>query len=242
MCVNYCFSSALDFQCDKLQRDNEKYVFCGDCTDLCLTGAIGLFGKKMNAKQVLEECLKDLMFYRKSGGGVTLSGGEAFFQFEFALEILRLLKENGIHTAVETTGYLTQEKLYRVLPFVDLFLFDLKGIDDEKHKMHTGVSNKRILKNLKYLSKTNKEVIVRIPIIPKHNDSKEDINQLISFLKSLNSKYLVNLLPYHKLGSFKYKALGRNYELETLELPSIENLEQIRLKFEKNGIDAKIVS
>lgn len=239
-CMESCGSEALSFSKKGLIRDKEKCILCGNCAEVCYAKAIQLYGKTMYTDQILEECLRDEMFYKKSGGGITLSGGEPLFQPGFALALLKAFHQYHIHTAIETTGFYSGERLKQAMEDTDLFLYDLKGIDDTKHRRFTGVSNRIILENLSFLSKTGKEIIIRIPLIPEHNNSPEDIRQLIMFLKSLAGKHEIHLLPYHRLGLFKYEVLGKTYKLSKLKPPESEEMEAIKKEFEKNGLQVKI--
>ncbi len=240
ICVESCGSAALSFSKQGLIRDWEKCILCENCARVCYAKAIQLYGKVMYVDQIVEECLRDEAFYKKSGGGITLSGGEPLFQPEFALALLKAFHQYHIHTAIETTGFYSRERLKQAVLDTDLFLYDLKGIDDGKHRKFTGVSNRKILENLCFLSETGKEIIIRIPLIPEHNSFPEDIHQLIAFLKGLPRKHEIHLLPYHRLGVFKYDVLGKNYTISDLKPPQTEEMEVIKKEFEKNDLQVKI--
>ena len=174
----------------------------------------------MTVEEVVAEVQKDSVFYRNSDGGMTFSGGEPFLQPEFALEVLRRCKMLGIHTAVETAGCLPWTGMETVLPYVDLFLYDLKHPEDAQHRGATGQGNARILKNLISLCRTDSRVILRVPIIPGYNDSTDVIGQLAELcLKLGHGLKKVELLPYHNLGVHKYAIVGKEYKPQGLQLP-----------------------
>lgn len=215
----------------------DKCSGCGRCKDLsvndedflCFNDAKEICGKEYNVDEVLEEVMKDKVFYETSGGGVTFSGGECMLQIEFLLEILKRCKENGIHTAVDTAGNVPWENFEKIMPYTDLFLYDVKCISEEKHIYGTAVSNKRILENLKRLSQEfNGDIIIRIPIIPEFNE--EEIPHIAEFLKNIKSK-AVDLLPSHKMGEYKYDALGiKSYTYSVLPKEKIEEYKNMFVK------------
>lgn len=181
----------------------------------CPTGALCVKGRRMSAEEVMEEIRRDRIFYEYSGGGVTFSGGEPLLQEEFVLELLKTCREEGISTAVETSGSVSEETLRRVLPFVDLFLYDLKMMNSVKHKEWTGQDNKRILKNLKMLAEEGADITVRTPMIPGVNDSEEELLDIMEYLRACGiQKY--SILPFHQYGSGKYESIGIPYELAWL--------------------------
>ena len=182
---------------------------CGKCTFYCPHDAREICGKEYTLDEVLGEILKDRAFYESSGGGVTFSGGECMLQIDFLEEILKKCKENGIHTAVDTAGHVPYEHFERIIPYTDLFLYDVKCYDSEKHKEYTGVGNELILENLAKLLRFAKSVWVRIPIIPDVNDTEEEISAISRFLKENGKPEKVELLPYHAMGEHKYGALGK---------------------------------
>jgi pyruvate formate lyase activating enzyme len=177
------------------------------CLDACNHGALNLTGYSITSDKLLGIISKDIPFYRNSGGGVTFTGGEPLSQPEFLAEILGECKKAGIHTAIETCGYCSRENLGKIIPLVDLFLFDLKIIDPEKHRHHIGNSNKIILENLAYLAATGKRIIIRFPLIPGITDTDENINDVMLLMKRLGLQE-IDLEPYHSLGTPKYAELG----------------------------------
>ena len=207
----------------------EKCDFCGKCTMLCPSDARQICGKEITSDALIKELVKDKMFYETSDGGVTFSGGECMLQIDFLEEILKKCKENGLHTAVDTAGNVPYEYFERILPYTDLFLYDVKCIDEALHKEGTGVSNKRILENLKRLSdEACTEIIIRVPVIKSYNGSKTEMGRIADFTGKLRIKS-VELLPYHKMGEHKYGALGMNeYAFET---PSETEIDEFRKMF-----------
>jgi pyruvate formate lyase activating enzyme len=184
-----------------------------------------LYGRIMNAVQVIEEVAKDIKYYEKSGGGITISGGEPLAQPEFTLEILKAAKDRGIHTCIETSGHAAKAIFTRILPYVDLFLFDYKATGSEKHKELTGVSNELILGNLDYIYNEGAAIVLRCPMIPGVNDSMDHFQAIAD----LNIKYPnlkgIELLPYHDFGRGKYSELGRDYSLSHLKNTAEEQKE-----------------
>jgi pyruvate formate lyase activating enzyme len=180
---------------EKCPNSLEKCDFCEKCTIFCPQNAREICGREYTAEEVLKIILKDKSFYDASGGGVTFSGGECMLQIDFLEEILRLCKENGIHTAVDTAGHVPYDYFERILPYTDLFLYDVKCLDSEKHKKFVGVSNARILENLEKLLATGASVLVRIPVIPEVNDSAEEMRAGSAFLRKGNNAPRVELLP-----------------------------------------------
>ena len=169
-------------------------------------------GKTVSAQEVLEEILRDKVFYDTSGGGVTISGGEPLFQPEFTAEILRLCKEQEIHTAIETSGYASSKALDAVLKYCDLVLFDIKETDKAKHLAYTGVSPELVLRNLKKINQLQIPFVIRLPIIPGLNDRKEHFIMVKELAAELTFCQGVEIMPYHRLGEYKYAQLGRTYE------------------------------
>ena len=198
---------------EKCPNSLEKCELCGKCALYCPHDAREICGKEYTVDEVMREILKDKVFYENSGGGVTFSGGECMLQIDFLEEILKECKKNGIHTAIDTAGHVPFAYFERILPYTDLFLYDVKCFDSDKHKQYTGVENQLILKNLKKLLATDSSVWVRIPIIPTVNDSSEEMRSIKEFLISCGRPEKVELLPYHAMGEHKYAALGKQAQM-----------------------------
>ena len=195
-------------------------------------------GYEITVSHALESLLKDKRFYRTSGG-VTISGGEPLFQAEFTFSLAKALKEEGIHVILDTCGYAGWDVFERLLPYVDEFYYDLKHMDEKKHKGLTGVSNGIILENLKKLSEKNARISVRFPVIPGCNDEMENLQAMASLIDSLHGRHELWILPYHRFGIGKYEQIQKNYLLPDTMPPSGERMEEIREFFKENGIDAK---
>ena len=202
-------------------------------------GKIKTIGKDVTAREVLETVEKDRIYYRRSGGGMTLSGGECLAQNEFALALLKGAKEAGINTAIETTSYCDYEVIEKLLPYIDTYLMDIKHIDADKHKEFTGRDNGVILANAKRLAGEAREFIVRVPVIPTFNDTPEEIHAIASYAKEIGAKE-IHLLPYHRLGTDKYKGLGREYLMGHIDLIPKEKMEILENVAKATGLVCKI--
>lgn len=228
-CILACPTGAL--QNDDLKGkkyDGEICQRCWKCAEACPSEALKVQGRRYTVEEVLIEVLRDLPFYKQSQGGVTLSGGEPTFQFDFCFALLEACKENDISTALDTSGFVSWEKLERLLPFVDIFLYDIKHMDSEEHKRLTGVPNEVILENLLRLDKVGKPIEIRIPIIPGYNDSEENIKAVSNFIKELKSIKGVKLLPYHKLGLSKPWLFNDRRGILDLEPPKKDEIGRIK--------------
>jgi pyruvate formate lyase activating enzyme len=197
-------------------------------------------GRDVSVSDIMPEILSDITYYRRSGGGVTLSGGEVLCQADFARELLKECKNNGLHTAIESAASLPFSEIEKLLPYLDLYLMDIKHIDSKKHKDFTGKGNELILENAKKISESGVELIIRTPVIPSFNDTKEEILAISKFASSLKGVREHHLLPYHRLGSDKYAGLGRNYSLKEILPPSNEKMEYLKSIAESAGIKAQI--
>lgn len=211
-------------------------TFCGKCELYCPVSARKVCGRRSSTEEVIKEVEKDISFYEFSGGGVTFSGGECMLQIDFLQELLQKCKAKGIHTAVDTAGNVSWKNFEKILPFTDLFLYDLKCYSEELHKKGTEVSNQLILENLKHLSGQS-EIIIRIPIIPGFNTDIAELKRMADFLKTLELRD-VELLPYHRMGQNKYNALGR--KCPVFSEPSSDEMEKYKAIFAEcakhNGI------
>ncbi|MEM1839458.1 MAG: glycyl-radical enzyme activating protein [Candidatus Bathyarchaeia archaeon] len=239
-CIETCPKNAISISDNEWHINRSLCNVCGKCVDICVRGALGILGREMSVEEVFKEVIKDLDFYEASGGGVTLSGGEPLFQPDFAADLLKRCKDEGIHTAIETSGYSNENSLKKVLPYVDLILYDLKCISPELHKRLTGVSNDLIIRNLRLLISRGVPVIIRFPLIPTLNDSDMEIASLAEFIEQMGVED-VEVLPYHRLGISKYRMLGRKYELEGIMPPTSERLQAVKRIFELRGLRCKIV-
>lgn len=203
--------------------DRSKCVGCGECVNVCPTGALTLKGEVMTVSEVIHVLRRDAHYFRKSGGGVTLSGGEPLMQWKYARELLKACKAQGWDTAIETTGYGSEEAIEAVIPYLDLVLLDCKSTDPVVHKRVTGVSNELIQKNARKIVSMANKVIIRVPTIPTVNASEEEFHRIAEYAKSLGVD-TVHVLPYHTLGQSKYEMLGKAYAMgyEIKSLPREE--------------------
>ncbi len=214
---------------EKCPNALETCSLCGRCTLYCPHDARKICGKEYTVDEVIREILKDKAFYDNSDGGVTFSGGECMLQIDYLEEILKECKKNGIHTAVDTAGHVPFGCFERILPYTDLFLYDVKCFDSKKHEDYTGVGNSLILENLKKLLETENKVWVRIPIIPDVNDTEEEMHKIRAFLNSVRLPEKIELLPYHAMGEHKYEAIGK--EVQMFAVPSEEKMMRLKKIF-----------
>lgn len=220
VCVSACINDAHKLTEKGHFFDRTKCTFCGDCVEVCRGDVLKIYGRETAVSDILPELLSDKDFYDTSGGGVTLSGGgvtlsggECLMQADFCRELLAELKKEGIHTAVDTSGYVKREEIDKVMPYTDMFLYDIKAIDEDVHIKCTGKSNKIILENLKYIDSLGKSIEIRYPYVPNFNSGEAE--KIADFVKSLKNVTGVKVLPYHNYAASKYSALGM---IDTLPL------------------------
>jgi pyruvate formate lyase activating enzyme len=238
-CAKTCPTGAVSFVGKRFAVDRKLCNLCGQCSEECPTDAIGIVGKEMTVNEVMKELEKDMPFYEESKGGVTFSGGEPLLQLDFLAEVLEECKKKSIHTAVDTCGFASKEAFDKIRDKVDVFLFDIKLIDDKKHKKYTGVSNKPILENFRRLAKEGSNILVRFPVIPGINDDERNVTETGRFMRSQGVED-IHILPYHKAGIEKYRNLGRTYRLRKLESPSDKKTTLIKKKLQASGLKVRI--
>lgn len=197
-------------------------------------------GRDVTVGEVMETIKRDMSYYKRSGGGVTLSGGESLCQPEFATALLQACKESSINTAMESTGCMQYEVIEKFLPYLDVYLMDIKHVDPKKHEQFTTKSNELILENAKKIAANAKKLIIRVPVIPTFNDTEEEIRSIARFAATLPNVDELHLLPYHRLGQDKYKGLGRTYELEHLVPPTDEKMQSLLRVVESIGLKCQI--
>lgn len=240
-CAQVCKSNAVSLDNESLKR---SFGLCSKCTEKpcienCSHDALQLTGKMYSVPEVMDIVSKDVPFYNNSGGGVTFSGGEPFSQPEFLLELLKESKARKINTAVETCGWCDIKYIKKSVGYVDLFLYDLKLMNDDQHKKFTGKSNEKILENLIFLAKTGKEIIIRFPLIQGITDTTENIQAITDFMKSIQLKEIC-LEPYHAFGTGKYDELGMTYSLPELKNYSRQDAESVMNKFSEMDMNCQI--
>ena len=206
-------------------------VACGKCEKICLGEALKFYGKEMTVDELLPILLEDKDFYETSGGGVTFSGGEPLMQVDLCVEIAKLLKENNINIAIDTSGFVPRETLEKIIPYTDTFLFDIKAIDEKVHIDCTGVSNKTILENIKYIDGLGIPVEIRYPYIPSMNDSEAE--KIAEFVKELKSVKTMRILPYHNYAESKYDSLEMKYPVPDILPPSGDEILSVSQKVQK---------
>ena len=202
-------------------------------------GRVKTVGRDVSVADVMPEILADLPYYRRSGGGVTLSGGEVLCQSTFAAELLSECKSAGLHTAIESAATLSYDKIERLLPYLDLYLMDIKHMDSAKHKEFTTHDNTLILENARRVAKSGVELVIRTPVVPGFNDTEEEILAIARFAKEIGAKEY-HLLPYHRLGSDKYDGLSRAYAMKDIEPPEKEKMQYLLSVAERTGITCQI--
>lgn len=214
---------------------------CGDCAEICYWKALYICGTDYTVEEMLKRLCKDMPFYEHSGGGVTISGGEPLSQPKFTLLLLKRLKECGIHTALDTSGYVPYEIIEQAMPCTDLFLYDLKHMDSEQHRVVTGVPNEMILENAEIIAKAGGKLQIRIPIIPDFNDSVASIRETGLFCRSLGDAVTVmQLLPYHNLGVMKYHRINEGEVVLEAEPPSDEKVSALKEALESLGLPVTV--
>jgi len=238
-CSKACRYDAIRFRGSPLTL-RDKCRVCDKCVKVCPSGAREISGRKVTVSEIMEEIEKDVVFYDESGGGVTFSGGEPLMQPDFLQALLRLCRQRKIHTAVETCGLSRPESLLSVAIFVDLFLYDVKIIESDRHEKFTGLSNRAILENLSTLSDHHAHIVIRFPLIPGVNDDERNLSQAGRFISSLAKVQEIQVLPYHHAGIGKYIGLGRSYELAQIKPPSSEQISKTAEIFRSYGLKVKI--
>jgi pyruvate formate lyase activating enzyme len=240
-CAEVCPQKAISYLKDKgLVIDRKKCDNCGLCAEVCVAGSKVLIGRSMTCDEIIAEVRKDTAFYQLSAGGITISGGEPALQSDFLIELLTKCRGQGLNTAMETSGYAVWTNLKGIARHIDLIFYDLKHMNPLKHKKLTGVGNELILENLEKLSRLNKPMIVRVPLIPGCNDSLNNIESTIKFVKRLDNIHRLEVLPYHRLGKAKYESLDREYQLEELLPPVRKNLDWIVELGVKKGVQIQL--
>ncbi len=198
----------------------DRCLRCGACVRECFTDALKMYGTEADADTIAKKLLEDTAFFRSSGGGVTFSGGEPLLQPDFLAAVMKELKKEDVHVAVDSCAFVPREAFEKVLPYTDLFLIDVKHIDSDEHRRMTGQGNELILENLKKLADARAAVEIRTPVIPGYNDDTETLRKIGTLLASMDNIAVWRLLPYHSMGKAKYEAIGLTYEMPEIEQPA----------------------
>jgi pyruvate formate lyase activating enzyme len=239
-CVVACANGAISLTENGPVTDEDACQLCGKCVDVCVTHAREIIGWRASVGEIMEAVEKDIIFYDQSGGGVTFSGGEPLMQPDFLLALLESCRVKEIHTAVDTTCYAEPALFERVAQKADMFLCDLKHMDEEKHTSLTGVSNSLILRNIRWLSDVGKSTIIRMPIIPGFNDDRKNVTMTGEFVASLPGISHVDILPFNRGGREKSTRLVSHYDIVQAETPDHESMAEIADVFRKLGLTVKI--
>lgn len=234
-CLKKCLQNALSATSSGIFLDRNKCIRCGMCADQCYAEALTVVGTYQSKEEIMKEVLCDRTFYEESGGGLTLSGGEVTMYPDFASELLHMAQNECIHTAIETCGYCRWEDLERILRYTDLVLFDIKIVDRDKFEKYIGGSSRIVLQNLQRICRMRKPVILRFPLIPGVNDDSDSLEQICMVAKENNLQQL-HIMPFHQVGSAKWKGIDRNYAFEDHALPTDDNIENARCFFETHGL------
>ena len=219
-CLAACPQGVHRLEDGRRVMDRTRCLGCGACADACFSGALRLAGTRMTTDGIMGQVLQDRAFYERSGGGMTLSGGEPLAQYGFTRALLRAARNAGLHTAVDTCAFAPWDRLEKLLARADLVLCDLKHMDATRHQELTGVSNEQILENIRRLDAAGQPMWVRVPLIPGQNDEESNYHALGAFLSRLERVERIEILRYHPLAESKYASIGRTYALDGLEPPS----------------------
>jgi pyruvate formate lyase activating enzyme len=240
-CQEVCPNDAIRSGEDVYRIERSRCDSCGKCVERCDYGALVRYGDLMTVDEVWDAVRRDKMFYDASGGGVTVSGGEPLLHARFVKELFQLCHNERIGTCVETSGFVDADAFLEVIPVTELFLLDLKHMDSVAHKKYTGQFNDQILKNARVIIEKGVKVLFRQPLIPGVNDTMTNIEATAAFLKTLGKKALsLELMPYHRMGQDKYKALNMEYRMEKTHIMGYDELEAIKKAYMDLGIDCSI--
>jgi pyruvate formate lyase activating enzyme len=239
-CLTACQQGAISLNGDLVLTDDDRCILCGACVEVCYAEAREIVGQEMTVSQAIAEIERDVAFYDQSGGGVTFSGGEPLMQPRFLLALLQACEQAELHTTLDTCGFAPWQTLDSIHGHVDLFLYDLKLLDDSQHRRFTGVSNRLILDNLRTLSQKGHQIILRVPVIPGVNSEPETLRQIAGFAATLPHLAGLDLLPYHTIAHDKYSRLGKAYELDDTQAPSAQEMDEIAELMGSYGFPTKI--
>lgn len=231
-CESVCTQEVHSFQADEHRIFRQNCLGCSKCVDACNYGALEIFGKEYDIDEILHDIEKDKAYYGDNGG-ITISGGEPFAQFEALITLLKALKENGYHICIETSGYTTPERMRETAKYTDLFLYDYKESNNERHIKYTGVNQDKILNNLDVLDGVGAKVVLRCPIIPSVNDYNEHFEKIAQIANGHSSIQSVELMPYHPLGISKSVNIGEEYVYKNDQFANVSRIEKYCKKIQQ---------
>jgi glycyl-radical enzyme activating protein len=240
-CINVCVHKAIRREQDgTVVTDFSRCTACGICAGVCLQDARTIVGREYSVEEVMTEILEDRDFYKRNSGGATFSGGEILMQADFVNQMLIRCRKGGIHTAIETSGFGSAQKLLKLVQNTDFVFMDVKAMDSNLHRELTGVPNELILDNIRMVAeecaRSGRDLVLRLPLIPGMNDGEENLKQTAEFVKHLPGEVELNILPYHNLGAGKYENIGQEYPLEDVEKISAEEMKRHKQILEASGI------
>lgn len=239
-CAAACPTGAIQMSPEGPVIDRARCDLCGLCAETCPPHAMRISAQRMTVDQVLQVVELDRPFYRRSGGGLTVSGGEPLLQPDFTVALLQAAKQAGIGTALETAGHVPWPNLEAALPWVDYILYDVKHLDSDVHTEHTGVPNSRILDNLRKVAPLAHALIIRVPVIPGFNATEQEIERISRFARDLNGVEELHLLPYHRLGQAKYQQLDRIFKYEGIDPLPAERESELAALVRSMGLTCRI--
>lgn len=238
-CAEVCPNHAHSFRDGIHVFDRSKCTACGKCVEACLPGALEYYGRETTVERAVAVVLEDKTFYANSGGGCTISGGEPLSQAKFCAELFKCLRNNRIHCAIDTSGAVPWTAFETVLPYTDMFLYDVKHTDDQRHRGYTGSSNHLILSNLERLSQCGVPIEIRIPVIPEFNSDEASLDAIDKWLSRLSNIVAVQLLPYHELARSKYETVGHPDTMPHVPVPTPEQMHFAAARLTKFGLNVK---
>jgi len=238
-CIDVCSQNAIKKIKNNNVRNYNICISCGQCVEICPTASQQFIGQRITVEDIIKNIEKDVIYFESSSGGVTFSGGEPIMQPVFLKETLKFCKKMHIHTALDTSGYANREIFNSISKDIDLFLYDLKIINDRQHKKYTGVSNKLIIKNLETLVKKRRNVVLRFSLIPKITTTEENIKNVLNFISTLKGIDRIDVIPFHNVKE-KYIRIGKKYKMNNTKSPNVDEINNIKEKFEQRGFNVKI--
>ena len=238
-CEAACVNGAINTENEAHRIDYKHCTGCGMCADVCYYGALVRYGKKMSVEEVFDAVRRDKMFYADTGG-VTASGGEPLMQADFVAVLFEMCKNDAISTCLETSGFAGPGVLLRMLPLTDHLLFDIKHMNGDRHKESTMQPNDSVLENARLAAESGADILFRMPLIPGENDGIENIEETARFLKQIQSGPALQLMPFHRLGDSKYKALDMPYPFREIGALPQQRIEEIRGHFDALGVDCSV--